>query len=58
MLPRDDLFAKNVSTLEEIRARSGPDLTPSPIRGGPPPVAVNGVIEVPEVRARAGSRSC
>ena len=25
-LPRDDLFAKNVSTIEEIRARRGPVL--------------------------------
>ena len=24
MLPRDDLFAKNVSTIEEIKARGGP----------------------------------
>ena len=24
VLPRDDLFAKNMSTIEEIRARSGP----------------------------------
>jgi len=47
VLPRDDLFAKNVSTLEEIRARSGPiyALTHA---GETLPVAVNGTIEVPK----------
>lgn len=47
VIPRDDLFAKNVSTLEEIRARSGPiyALTHA---GDTLPVAVNGVIEVPK----------
>jgi glucosamine--fructose-6-phosphate aminotransferase (isomerizing) len=47
VIPRDDLFAKNVSTLEEIRARSGPiyALTHA---GETLPVAVNGVIEVPK----------
>ena len=47
VIPRDDLFAKNVSTLEEIRARSGPiyALTHA---GETLPVQVNGVIEVPK----------
>jgi glutamine---fructose-6-phosphate transaminase (isomerizing) len=47
VIPRDDLFAKNVSTIEEIRARSGPVyvLTQS---GDALPVATNGVIEVPK----------
>ncbi|MET0534712.1 MAG: glutamine--fructose-6-phosphate transaminase (isomerizing) [Steroidobacter sp.] len=47
VIPRDDLFAKNVSTLEEIRARSGPiyALTHA---GETLPVPVNGVIEVPK----------
>jgi glucosamine--fructose-6-phosphate aminotransferase (isomerizing) len=47
VIPRDDLFAKNVSTLEEIRARSGPiyALTHA---GETLPVSVNGVIEVPK----------
>ena len=46
VLPRDDLFAKNVSTIEEIRARRGPTYVvthPQPL-----PVAVDGVIEVPK----------
>ncbi|MEJ0035087.1 MAG: glutamine--fructose-6-phosphate transaminase (isomerizing) [Gammaproteobacteria bacterium] len=46
VLPRDDLFAKNVSTIEEIRARRGPTYVithPQPV-----PVAVDGVIEVPK----------
>src|SRR5690606_13277047 len=45
IMPRDDLFAKNVSTLEEIRARSGP-LYVVTHAGEPLPVAVNGMIEV------------
>jgi glucosamine--fructose-6-phosphate aminotransferase (isomerizing) len=47
ILPRDDLFVKNVSTLEEIRARSGPIYAVTH-PGEPLPVAVNGVIEVPK----------
>jgi glucosamine--fructose-6-phosphate aminotransferase (isomerizing) len=46
VLPRDDLFSKNVSTIEEIRARRGPTYVvthPQPV-----PVPVDGVIEVPE----------
>ncbi|HLF11954.1 MAG TPA: isomerizing glutamine--fructose-6-phosphate transaminase, partial [Gammaproteobacteria bacterium] len=46
VLPRDDLFAKNVSTIEEIRARSGPTYVVT--QSGPQlPVTVDGVIEVP-----------
>jgi len=47
VIPRDDLFSKNISTLEEIRARSGPiyALTHA---GEALPVPVNGVIEVPK----------
>lgn len=47
VIPRDDLFAKNVSTLEEIRARSGPiyALTHA---GEALPVAVDAIIEVPK----------
>lgn len=47
VIPRDDLFAKNVSTLEEIRARSGPIFALTHA-GETLPVAVNGVIEVPK----------
>jgi glucosamine--fructose-6-phosphate aminotransferase (isomerizing) len=46
VLPRDELFAKNVSTIEEIRARRGPTYVlthPQPI-----PVSVDGMIEVPK----------
>jgi glutamine---fructose-6-phosphate transaminase (isomerizing) len=47
VLPRDELFAKNVSTIEEIRARRGPTYVLT--HPGPPlPVAVDGVIEVPK----------
>jgi glucosamine--fructose-6-phosphate aminotransferase (isomerizing) len=47
VLPRDDLFAKNVSTIEEIRARGGPTYVVT--QPGPPlPVAVDGLIEVPK----------
>jgi glucosamine--fructose-6-phosphate aminotransferase (isomerizing) len=45
VLPRDELFAKNVSTIEEIRARSGPTYVVT--QPGPLPVAVDGVLEVP-----------
>jgi len=46
VLPRDELFAKNLSTIEEIRARRGPTYVlthPQPV-----PVPVDGVIEVPK----------
>lgn len=45
VLPRDELFAKNVSTIEEIRARRGPVYVVT--QPGPLPVAVDGVLEVP-----------
>ncbi|HET7131308.1 MAG TPA: glutamine--fructose-6-phosphate transaminase (isomerizing) [Gammaproteobacteria bacterium] len=47
VLPRDDLFAKNVSTIEEIRARGGPTYVVT--QPGPAlPVTVDGTIEVPK----------
>jgi glucosamine--fructose-6-phosphate aminotransferase (isomerizing) len=47
ILPRDELLAKNVSTIEEIRARGGPTYVVT--HAGPPlPVAVDGAIEVPK----------
>jgi glucosamine--fructose-6-phosphate aminotransferase (isomerizing) len=46
VLPRDELFAKNISTIEEIRARRGPTYVIT--QPGPPlPLTVDGVIEVP-----------
>ncbi|HTT01084.1 MAG TPA: glutamine--fructose-6-phosphate transaminase (isomerizing) [Steroidobacteraceae bacterium] len=45
VLPRDELFAKNVSTLEEIRARRGPVYCVT--QPGTISVPVNGAIEVP-----------
>jgi glutamine---fructose-6-phosphate transaminase (isomerizing) len=47
VVPRDDLFSKNISTIEEIRARRGPvyALTHP---GDPLPVAVDSLIEVPK----------
>ncbi|HEV8331480.1 MAG TPA: glutamine--fructose-6-phosphate transaminase (isomerizing) [Steroidobacteraceae bacterium] len=47
ILPRDDLFTKNVSTIEEIRARSGPVYVVTH-PGDALPMTVNGVIEVPK----------
>jgi glutamine---fructose-6-phosphate transaminase (isomerizing) len=44
VLPRDELFAKNISTIEEIRARRGPVYVVT--QPGPLPVAVDGVLEV------------
>ncbi|HTW37904.1 MAG TPA: glutamine--fructose-6-phosphate transaminase (isomerizing) [Steroidobacteraceae bacterium] len=45
VLPRNELFEKNLSTIEEIRARRGPTyLITHP---GPVPLAVEGVLEVP-----------
>jgi glucosamine--fructose-6-phosphate aminotransferase (isomerizing) len=46
VLPRDDLFAKNVSTIEEIRARRGPTYVVTHPQAVPVPV--DGVIEVPK----------
>lgn len=49
VLPRDDLFSKNLSTLEEIRARRGPTYVVT--HPGELPVPVDGVIEVPKSEA-------
>ena len=45
VLPRDELFTKNISTIEEIRARRGPTFVIT--QPGPLPLAVDGVLEVP-----------
>jgi glucosamine--fructose-6-phosphate aminotransferase (isomerizing) len=45
VMPRDDLFRKNVSTIEEIRARRGPVVVVT--HAGDMPVTVDGVFEVP-----------
>jgi glucosamine--fructose-6-phosphate aminotransferase (isomerizing) len=47
VLPRDDLYAKNLSTIAEIRARSGPTYVVTHA-GDPLPVVVDGIIEVPK----------
>jgi glutamine---fructose-6-phosphate transaminase (isomerizing) len=47
VLPRDDLFPKNLSTIEEIRARSGPVYVVTH-PGDALPMNVNGAIEVPK----------
>src|SRR5262245_5742931 len=47
VMPRDDLFAKNVSTIEEIRARSGPVYVVTQ-PGDALPVTTHGSIEVPK----------
>ena len=47
VMPRDDLFAKNLSTIEEIRARSGPVYVVTQ-PGDKFPVAAHGIIEVPK----------
>ncbi|HET9447731.1 MAG TPA: glutamine--fructose-6-phosphate transaminase (isomerizing) [Steroidobacteraceae bacterium] len=47
VMPRDDLFTKNVSTIEEIRARSGPVYVVTQ-PGEALPVAARGIIEVPK----------
>jgi glucosamine--fructose-6-phosphate aminotransferase (isomerizing) len=47
VLPRDDLYAKNLSTIAEIRARSGPTYVVTH-PGAPLPAAVDGIIEVPK----------
>ena len=47
VLPRDDLYAKNLSTIAEIRARGGPIFAIT--QPGPPlPAGIEGVIEVPK----------
>jgi glucosamine--fructose-6-phosphate aminotransferase (isomerizing) len=45
VMPRDDLFRKNVSTIEEIRARRGPVLAVT--HPGDMPVTVEGAFVVP-----------
>ena len=45
VLPRDDLYAKNVSTIEEIRARRGPVLAVT--QAGELPIAADAAFEVP-----------
>ena len=47
IMPRDELFSKNISTLEEIRARKGP-IYAITHPGEPLPVAIDGSIEVPK----------
>jgi hypothetical protein len=47
VLPRDELLAKNVSTIEEIRARGGPTFVITH-PGAALPVTVEGSIEVPK----------
>jgi glucosamine--fructose-6-phosphate aminotransferase (isomerizing) len=46
VMPRDDLFSKNVSTVEEIHARRGPVLVLT--HPGELPVSVEGRIDVPK----------
>ncbi|MBX3707801.1 MAG: glutamine--fructose-6-phosphate transaminase (isomerizing) [Pseudomonadales bacterium] len=46
VLPRDALFAKNLSTIEEIHARQGPVVVVT--HPGPLPIAVAGRIDVPQ----------
>ena len=45
VLPRDELWAKNLSTIEEIRARRGPVYVIT--QPGPREMATDGVLEVP-----------
>jgi glucosamine--fructose-6-phosphate aminotransferase (isomerizing) len=47
VLPRDELYAKNLSTIAEIRARSGPTYVVTHA-GEPLPATVDGIIEVPK----------
>ncbi|MFL6551378.1 MAG: glutamine--fructose-6-phosphate transaminase (isomerizing) [Povalibacter sp.] len=47
VMPRDDLFSKNLSTIEEVKARSGPIFVVTQ-PGEPLGLAVEGVIEVPK----------
>jgi len=45
VVPRDDLFSKNVSTIEEVRARRGPVIAIT--QSGELPVRVDAAITVP-----------
>jgi glutamine---fructose-6-phosphate transaminase (isomerizing) len=45
VMPRDDLFSKNISTIEEIRARRGPAFAIT--HPGEPSLPVDGVVTVP-----------
>jgi glutamine---fructose-6-phosphate transaminase (isomerizing) len=45
VIPRDDLYRKNVSTIEEIRARHGPVLAVT--HAGEMPVVVDAAFDVP-----------
>ena len=45
VLPRDELFEKNLSSIEEIHARRGPTFIVT--QPGPLPIIVEGVMEVP-----------
>ena len=45
MIPHDDLFHKNISTIEEIRARQGPVLAVT--HSGKLPIPVEAVFEIP-----------
>jgi glucosamine--fructose-6-phosphate aminotransferase (isomerizing) len=47
VLPRDDLYAKNLSTIAEIRARGGPTYVVTQ-PGERLPAAVEGIIEIPK----------
>jgi glucosamine--fructose-6-phosphate aminotransferase (isomerizing) len=47
LIPRDELYAKNLSTIEEIRARRGPVYVVTQ-PGEPLPMPVDGLIEVPK----------
>ena len=47
VMPRDELFTKNISTIEEVKARSGPTFVITQ-PGEPLGLAVDGVIEVPK----------
>jgi glucosamine--fructose-6-phosphate aminotransferase (isomerizing) len=44
VLPRDDLFDKNLATIEEIRARRGPVLA---VTHGVPPNGLDAALSVP-----------
>ncbi len=46
IIPRDELFAKNISTIEEIKARHGPVFAVT--HPGEMPVPVDGIIQVPK----------
>jgi glucosamine--fructose-6-phosphate aminotransferase (isomerizing) len=47
IIPSDDLFEKNIATIEEIRARRGPVLALSQVSRLP--VAVDALIVVPQL---------